>query len=177
MLDEPKDIRASTADAKQGDTSPPAAKLEFTTAEFEAKVADEVAKRTALHQTTVADLSAKLKHAQGMTDDEKRASTLKESYVIRYKMPEEIAETFAGITDVERREKNIATWLANTPAPVNAEALASADAKIKGRAADQKILDLGNSGSAPKAGMTWDQAQRSTDLDAVRANYQRLIKQ
>ena len=163
MPDEVKDITAANADAKQGDALPPAPpKLEFTTAEFEAKVADEVAKATAKHQETVAELNTKLKQAQSLTDDEKRVATLKESYVIGHKMPEELAEVFASIADPVKRDKAIATWKANVPT-VNAEALESANKKLKGSFANEKVISLGQGGGAPRGISDKEYIQKSAD--------------
>ena len=126
--------------------NPPAAPtFTLTQQEKDALLTDAVAKATEGHQTAIAELTARLRQAESLTDDEKRVDTLKQAYMIGHGMPEEVAEAAASFVDAGKRDKFIAQWRKAVPA-VNAEALASAKAKIAAGAATEVVEDLSGGG-------------------------------
>lgn len=152
-------VTKPNAATKPGDESLPESKQEapsstgdptFSLAELNAKRAEAVAEAEAKHLVEIADLTAKLKRAESISDDEKRLDTLTQAYALNG-MPKEIAEAIAGIVDAEKRDKAVAVWRKSVPA-ISADALASANAKIKGRAATEVVEDVGGAGAGLQPG-------------------------
>ena len=152
---------AGTEQGKNLPASPAPPTFSLTQVELEAKIAEGVARAAEAHKSVLEDLNARLERAQSLTDDEKRVDTLKHAYAIGYGMPEEVAEAAAGLVDPAKREKFVATWKKGGPV-ANAEALASANVKIKGSAADEKMEEMGGG-----AGRGLSPAATKENIDAL----------